>query len=215
MTYRVALYSRVSTLSQTVDPQLMELRAYCASKGWAIAHEFTDTISGTKADREGLNKMMELVRSKSVDAVCAVKLDRMARSLHHFCNLAAEFVKHDVALICTGQGIDTSKGNACGQLQMNVIACIAQFERALISERTKAGLVVARAAGKKIGNQSIRMPKSKEERAQIVQAWLARNGSYEDLGAALGGVSRATAWRLARKLVPTLAAPPPPVEVEI
>lgn len=210
---KVALYSRVSTLEQTVEPQLLELRAYCTQKGWAIAHEFTDTISGTKAARPGLDSLLLLVRARQIDAVCAVKIDRMARSMQHFANLASELIKYDVALICTSQGIDTSKSNPCGRFQVNILASVAELERDLISERTKAGLVVARLNGKKIGRTSPKMP-GHLERVRIVNDWHARGGSYEELGAALGGVSRGTAWRIARKLG-LKVEPPPSLEVEI
>jgi DNA invertase Pin-like site-specific DNA recombinase len=210
----VALYGRVSTSDQSCAAQLLELREYCAQKKWTIAHEFTDTISGTKADRVGLNSVMELVRAKKIDAVCAVKIDRMARSMQHFCNLAAEFVKHDVALICTSQGIDTSNSNPCGKFQLNILAAVAAFERDLISERTKAGLAVARANGKILGRPSPKMPPTTRVRQEIVRQWVEDGrGSYEELGIRLGGVSRSTAWRLAKKIIPTL--PPPAVEIEV
>ncbi len=207
----VALYTRVSTADQSCEAQLLELRTYCAQKKWMVAHEFSDTISGTKSDREGLGKLMELVRAKAVDAVCAVKIDRMARSLRHFSALAAELLKHDVALICTSQGIDTSKSNPCGRFQVNILASVAEFERDLISERTKAGLAVARANGKILGKPSIKLPPP-AERKKIVEAWLkAGGGAYDDLGAKLGGVSRSTAWRIAKRLRADLPAP----EIEV
>ncbi len=188
----------------------MELRTYCAGRGWIIEKEFTDTISGTKSDRPGLEAVMALVHARSIDAVCAVKIDRMARSLVHFSKLAAEFVRHDVALICPGQGIDTSKANPCGKFQMNILAAVAEFERDLISERTKAGLAVARANGKILGKPSLKLPPPSDRKA-IVARWLASGNGYDDLGVMLGGVSRATAWRIAKRIVPTL--PPPEVEV--
>ncbi len=206
----VALYSRVSTADQSCEAQLLELRAYCAQKKWTIAHEFTDTISGTKADRVGLNQVMELVRARAIDAVCAVKIDRMARSMQHFCNLSAELLAHDVALICTSQGIDTSDSNPCGKFQCSILAAVAAFERDLISERTKAGLAVARANGKILGKPSLKLPPPADRKA-IVAAWLKDGGGYDELGVKLGGVSRATAWRIAKRIVPTLPAP----EIEV
>ncbi len=207
----VALYARVSTTDQSCEAQLMELRAYCGRLNWTIVREFTDTISGTKDDRIGLGEMMVLVRQRSVDAVLAVKVDRMARSLRHFSALAGEFLKADVALICPGQGIDTSKSNPCGKFQMNILAAVAEFERDLISERTKAGLAVARSKGKSLGRHSKKLP-PQAERERIVLAWVESKGSYEDLGAKLGGVSRATAWRVAKKIVDDL---PPPEDIEL
>lgn len=204
----VALYTRVSTSDQDCAAQLLELRAYCAQKKWTIAHEFTDTISGTKAERAGLDAMLELVRARVIDAVCVVKIDRMARSLAHFSVLSGIFVKHRVAIVATSQGIDTTDQNPCGKMMMGFLAVIAEFERDLISERTKAGLAVARANGKILGRPSPRLP-AKAERDRIIQKWIDddRPGSYEKLGLMLGGVSRATAWRLAKRIQTDL--PPP------
>lgn len=204
---KAILYARVSTTDQSCEAQLLELRQYCKVKGWTIAHEYTDTISGTKADRQGLDAVMACVRDRSVDAVIAVKIDRMARSLRHFSLLAAEFLKHDVALICPGQGIDTSNANPCGKFQMNILAAVAEFERDLISERTKAGLAVARSRGKILGKPSVKLPK-KAECDRIIAAWLELGGGYDDLGEKLGGVSRSTAWRLVKKYMKEHPAPP-------
>ncbi len=195
----VALYMRVSTQEQSVEAQRTELRSYCAARGWIIGVEVEDTISGSKADRPGLNALMADVRAKKYDAVCAVKIDRMARSLANFAQLAAEFTRCDVALILTSQGIDTSHSNPCGRFQVNVLAAVAEFERDLTRERTRAGLVVARAKGKVIGRTSVVMP-SAVERGRIVAEWRAAGGiDYADLGRALGGVNRGTAWRVARQ----------------
>lgn len=204
----VALYTRVSTEDQDCAGQLLELRAHCAQKKWLIAHEFTDVISGTKAERKGLDQLLELVRARAIDAVCVVKIDRIARSLAHFSVLSGIFVKHEVAIVATTQGIDTTNSNPCGRLQMNILAVIAEFERELISERTKAGLAVARANGRVLGKPSKKMP-PKRERELIIRSWLAdgQRGSYERLGALLGGVSRATAWRLAKKVERDLPEP--------
>lgn len=203
-----ALYTRVSTDDQDCAGQLLELRAYCAQKKWLIAHEFTDVISGTKAERKGLDQLLELVRARAIDAVCVVKIDRIARSLAHFSVLSGIFVKHRVAIVATSQGIDTTDQNPCGKMMMGFLAVIAEFERDLISERTKAGLVVARAAGKILGKPSKKMP-PKSERELIIRSWLSdgQRGSYERLGALLGGVSRATAWRLAKKVERDLPEP--------
>ncbi len=209
---KVVLYARVSTADQSCAAQLLELRAYCVARKWTVVKEFSDTISGTKADRPGLDAVMTLVRAKEIDAVCAVKIDRMARSLVHFSRLAAEFVKCDIALICPGQGIDTSKSNPCGKFQMNILAAVAEFERDLISERTKAGLAVARANGKILGKPSEKLP-PEIDRKRIVREWVEAGApGYDDLAKRLGGVSRSTAWRIADKLV---IVTPPPEEPEI
>jgi DNA invertase Pin-like site-specific DNA recombinase len=194
-----ALYMRVSTDDQTVEPQRTELRTFCQQKKWTITNEFEDVISGAKAEREGLAQLMEGVRSKKYDVVCIVRIDRLARSLSHFAQLVEEFHRHGVALVVTAQGIDTSKSNACGQLQMNVLISVAVFERTLIQERTKAGLVVARRNGKILGRPSNKLPDELEQ-TRIIQAWREAGGKdYRLLARQLGGVNASTAWRLYKK----------------
>ncbi len=208
---RTVIYTRVSTTDQTIQPQLIELRGICLQRGWTITAELTDTISGAKDTREGLNKLMDLITTKAVDTLLVVKLDRLCRSLSHFGRMCDLLKKQGVALVIPGQGIDTTKNNPCGEMQLGVLAVIAQFERSLISERTKAGLVAARARGKTLGRPSVLLPPPTERR-QIVFDWrtTGRPGGFVGLGKLLGGVSAGTAWRQDR------ATPPePPLEVEL
>ena len=192
----VALYYRVSTDDQSVAPQQQELRTYAQGRGWTVEAEFTDVISGSKSSRVSLDSMLSRLRLGDFDAVLVVKLDRLARSLSHFAQLVAEFDKHEVALVCPGQGIDTSKSNPAGRLQMHVLAAVAEFERSLIVERTKAGLAAARARGVKLGKPSKRIVSDHD---QIVKAWLDEGGKQlRDLATRLGGVSVSTAFRLAQ-----------------
>lgn len=193
----VALYYRVSTGDQTVEPQQQELRSYAQTRGWTVTAEFTDVISGSKSSRASLDAMMARVRQRHFDAVMVVKMDRLARSLSHFAQIVGEFDRHEVALICPGQGIDTSKSNPAGRLQMHVLAAVAEFERSLIVERTKAGLAAARARGVKLGKPSTRLPQNFLE---ITKQWL-DEGSVQlrELATRLGGVSVSTAFRVAQE----------------
>jgi len=201
---KVAIYTRVSTADQTVQPQLIELRKIIQDRKWNIAYEFTDTVSGAKAEREGLDALMAMVRTKQIDVVCAVKIDRLARSIGHMFKIVEELLKHKVALLIPQQGIDTSSFSACGELQLYIIAAFAQFERSLIVERTKAGLVAARARGKVLGRPSPKM--AGVDRAAMVRKWMKETGgeNYAKLGEMLGGVSAATAWRVVKAMPPAM-----------
>ncbi len=114
--------------------------------------------------------------------------------------LCATLDRCKVALIIPGQGIDTSDANPCAQMLRGMLAVVAQFERSLIQERTKAGLAVARAKGKVLGRPSPTMVPVAEREA-IVRSWRADGGGYTDLAARLGGVSTATAWKLDKATV--------------
>ena len=209
---KTAIYCRVSTDEQTVEPQLIELRAYAAQRKMLVTHEFTDTISGSKYARTGLDALLELVRAKKVEAVLVVKIDRVSRSLKHFVRFCDELKQNGVSLIVPGQGIDTSSQNPCGEMQLGILAVIAQFERSLIRERTRAGLAAARACGKKLGRPSLKLV-SKDLWIAIIGQWKVDTGGkdFDDLGCRLGGVSRATAWRIYKR---TIIASPVMMEVD-
>ncbi|MGH9353247.1 MAG: recombinase family protein, partial [Terriglobia bacterium] len=89
---RVALYGRVSTTNhgQDVEMQLRELREYAALRGFTVAGEFTDTMSGAKDSRPELDKLMAAAKQRKIDAVLCWKLDRFGRSLKHLINAMAE-----------------------------------------------------------------------------------------------------------------------------
>ena len=111
----------------------------------------TDTISGSKISRKGLDQLMKAVRAGKVDVVLCYNLDRLGRSLSHLVQVLGEFTAHKVALIIPGQGINTSSSNPASALLLNVLAAIAQFEHSIIVERVKAGLAAAKARGVKLG----------------------------------------------------------------
>jgi putative DNA-invertase from lambdoid prophage Rac len=154
MSDHVVIYARVSTDNQTHDSQLDEVRGYCQRRGWKDVEEITDVASGGKCSREGLDRLMAQVRRGRVGTVVVFRLDRLARSLSHLAQMLAEFQAHRTALICPGQGIDTSNTNPAAQLQVNILAAVAQFERELIVERIKAGVNAAKARGVKLGRPS-------------------------------------------------------------
>ena len=192
---KAAIYCRVSTDDQTNDPQRGELRDEARRRGWSVTAEIEDTISGAKRSRTGLDELMTLVRSHSIDAVMVYKLDRLGRSLPHLVQLIGEFDTHRVALVCTSQGLDTSDANPAGRLVAHILMAIAQFERALISDRTKIGMKVAKANGARIGRKPAEMPANA---AEILDDWRSDGGrNYRALAAKLR-VNVGTAYRYAK-----------------
>lgn len=141
----VVCYYRVSSSTQTIEPQRLELQAYCQLRGWTIEHEYHDVISGAKASRKGFNQLMEDAANGKIGAVLVVKIDRLARSVIHFSQIVERFSALNVALIIPGQNIDTRADNPAGRLTMHILASVASFERDLIIERTKAGVASSRA----------------------------------------------------------------------
>src|SRR5258707_14612813 len=146
---RVATYSRVSTLSQTAGNQLLAFRAFAAGRGWIVT-EFTDQgQSGAKEKRPQLDAMLAAVRARRVDVVACVKLDRLARSVHHLVAMVREFEALGVDLIVLDQAIDTTTPS--GRLLFHVLASVAEFERDLIRDRVMAGLKRAKTQGVRLG----------------------------------------------------------------
>lgn len=148
----IAIYGRVSTGAQNHDSQLREVRSYIKRR-WPKSEviEFTDTASGSKFTRQGLDALMASVRAGKIKVVAIYKLDRLGRSLQHLAQLIGELESSGCALVSTSQGIDTSESNPAGRLQLNVLSAVAQFEREVIVERVRSGLDAAKARGVKLG----------------------------------------------------------------
>jgi DNA invertase Pin-like site-specific DNA recombinase len=187
-----AIYLRVSTADQTTEHQRRELHEYCERRGWGNVAEYADVVSGSKFSREGLDRLMSDIRRLRVERVVCVKLDRLGRSLPHLAQLIAELDTHGVAVVCTSQAIDTSHDNPAGRLQMHVLMAVAEFERSLIRERTKAGLATALANGKQLGRPVLHL---NEEQSQILRDHRSNPTNVRDLATRLG-VSVGTAHKL-------------------
>jgi putative DNA-invertase from lambdoid prophage Rac len=150
-TLRCAIYARVSTTDQNCEQQLHALREYVNARGWKIAGEFVDIMSGAKENRPEMKVLMEAARVRTIDCILVWKIDRWGRSMPHFVASVQELRSLGVRFIALTQNIDTDESNPAGRLMMNMLAAFAEFERELIVERTKAGLDRARRAGHKCG----------------------------------------------------------------
>ncbi len=136
---KVALYCRVSTEEQNTQHQERALKKYCEAHGHEIYKVYSDVFSGKATSRPAFNKMLVDMRHYKFNAVAVVKLDRLGRSLQHLLSLIEEFKNKGVEFIAVDQNIDTS--SSMGTLQLQIMGAFAEFERNLISERTKAALV--------------------------------------------------------------------------
>lgn len=134
-------YARVSTLDQNLDAQKDELLKYGCSK------IFFEKASGKNVERPQLKKLIEVLREN--DVVVVYKLDRLARSLKDLIELVSELALKKVEFVSLSDGINT--GSAVGKLMFHLVGAFAEFERNIISERTKLGLASARARGRSGG----------------------------------------------------------------
>jgi len=156
MAKRVALYLRVSTTEQTVENQQRELEAVAERHGWNVVATFTDAgISGTKGrdKRPGYDRLCHGIARREFDRVAAWSVDRLGRSLQELVTFLAELHAKDVDLYLHQQGLDT--GTPAGKAMFQMMGVFAEFERAMIVERVKAGLSRARSQGKRLGRPSL------------------------------------------------------------
>ena len=137
-------YGRVSTRDQHPEAQ------YDALVGAGCEQIFIDKGSGKLASRPGLSRAL-LVANRPKDQLVVTKLDRLGRSLEHLMELSNTLQECGVDLVVLDQGIDTS--TAVGRMFFQILGAIAEFEHALMSERTRDGLAAARARGRTGGQK--------------------------------------------------------------
>src|SRR5262245_41893119 len=148
-------YARVSTDEQTLDLQKDALqKAGCE-------RIFTDTASGAKTDRPGLEEALRFVRAG--DTLGVWRLDRLGRSLKHLIETIGARQDHGVGFRSITENIDTTTSG--GKLIFHIFGALAEFERDIIRERTKAGLAAARARGRKGGQ-----PRALADAKQVAMA---------------------------------------------
>ena len=152
-------YARVSTQDQNLDLQTEALtKAGCKKI-------FTDKISGSRAERPGLTKALEMLREG--DTLVVWKLDRLGRSVKNLVDLVGELHQQGIQFKSLTDAIDT--GTPSGRFFFHVMASLAEMERELTVERTRAGLEVARQLGRK-GGRRRQMTESKIESAKKLLA---------------------------------------------
>lgn len=189
---RVALYARVSTSEQRPEIQLHSLREYAAARGFEIAEEFVDHgVSGSKAHRPALDRMLADARRRRFDAVACVKLDRLARSVHHLTGMGQELSALGVDLIVLDQAIDTS--TPAGKLLFHVLGSIAEFERDLIRERTRAGLAAAKRRGVRLGRRRALRGSATYELERLAERGLSCRAIARELGCSPATAAREAA----------------------
>src|SRR5208282_3649674 len=160
---KAAIYARVSTTDQHVESQLYDLRQLAADRGFEVVQEYQDWgISGRKARRPGLDKLMADARQRKFSVVLVAAFDRVARSVKHFLQVMDEFDSLEIEFISRRENIDTS--GPMGRLFLTLIGSIAELESDLIRERVLAGMRRAKLDGVRIGRAPMNL-----DRAAIVR----------------------------------------------
>ena len=189
----MAGYVRVSTAEQVesgagLNAQREAIRSECQRRGWQLVaiHEDAGASGRSMRGRPGLEAALEAVESGDASGLVVSKLDRLSRSLLDFAGIIARASKNEWNLVALDLGVDMT--TPAGRFVANVMASCAEWERELISQRTKDGLAAKRAAGVQLGRP-----------AEIPAATARRIQSMRDRGMTL----QAIADRLNRDGVPT------------
>ena len=161
---RCAIYTRKSTeegLEQefnTLQAQRESAEAYVLSQrqaGWSVLPERYDDggFSGASMDRPALRKLLMQIEARQIDCVLVYKVDRLSRSLLDFARLMEQFERYGVSFVSVTQ--DFNSTTSLGRLTLHILLSFAQFEREIISERTRDKLSAARRKGKWIGGSPV------------------------------------------------------------
>ena len=192
----LAIFARVSTEDQNCEIQLEALRAFAEGRGFNVHGEYVERgVSGVAptARRPVFRRLLDDAKLGKFKAIAVVKLDRLARSLGQLIRTVEQLDALGVDLIVLDQAIDTS--TPAGKLLFHVIGAMAEFERALISDRVKASHAHRRRLGLPLGRQRKLDP---EGRKRLKRLWT--SGSTHSRIAELLGVSKGTVWRELRRL---------------
>jgi DNA invertase Pin-like site-specific DNA recombinase len=173
---RAALYARVSTNDQrTLAMQNRAMREYAVRRGWTIALQVREVNSGA-ARREARERMLEAARRREIDLVLVWRLDRWGRSVTDLLATLQELEHLGVGFVSLTEALDLT--TPAGRAMAGLLAIFAEFEREILRERTKAGLLHARQNGKKLGRPATAVVRAAEvwklHRAGVSKSEIAR-----------------------------------------
>jgi putative DNA-invertase from lambdoid prophage Rac len=201
---KTAIYTRVSTADQNAELQLRSLTEYAAQQGWEVSEAYQDVMSGVRASRPALNRLMADAKARRFDCLLVWKLDRFGRSMIDCLTNIRELEESGIRFIAVTQNLDTDVKNPASRLLLHVLGAAAEFERSLIRERTQAGQLrytqdyAAGRVGKEVHSRSGRnLPPHRPRRIfdrEQVAALRCQGLSYraiaKKLGLGLGTVTR-------------------------
>lgn len=195
---RAALYTRVSTLDQHPESQLLDLHHLALQRGYEIVAEYTDHgVSGARVRRPGLDQLMAEARRGRFDVVVVWASDRLARSVRHFLEVLDELNRLNIEFVSFRENLDT--GGALGRAVVVIISAIAELERSLIIERVRSGMRRAKLEGRHIGRRRLEVDEP------AIRSDRQRGLSLREIAKA-HRISRATVCRVLRQEGATDAA---------
>ena len=152
---RAAIYTRVSSVDQHPESQLLDLRQLAAQRNLEIVAEYSDRISGAKSRRPGLDNLMRDGRRGRFEVLLVWASDRIARSVRHFLEVLDELNRLNIEYVSFRENLDT--GGPLGRAIVVIIGAISELERNLIIERVRCGMRRARLEGRQIGRKPLEL----------------------------------------------------------
>lgn len=191
---RAAIYARVSTDRQTAENQLQKLKEVAGRAGWGIVEVYEETASGAagRGRRGAYDRMLKDAARRRFDVLLAWDVSRLGRSLRELLDCFETLRATGVDLYLDQQGVDTT--TPAGRALFGMAGVFAEFERAMLIERTRAGLDRARAQGKRLGR-----PTASLETVRRVED-LRRGGMGMDRIAREVGIGKSVAQRICQSL---------------
>ena len=185
-TNKIAIYARVSTEGQSLDPQLRDLREYCQLRKWEPTEYVDHGVGGAKDSRPGWNACWDVVQKGKVKILLVHSLDRLGRSLPHLVKIITFLTERNITLVSYRENIDLS--TSAGRMLAGIFSVLAEYERSIISERTKAGIRAARAKGKRIGKPGRCFDKKRA--SELRKAGWGQIRIAKELGVGVGRVNK-------------------------
>jgi site-specific DNA recombinase len=190
----------------SIEAQRQAIEAYCKARGWDLVKVYVDDgVSGAvhPSERPAMKRMIQDVLADGIQYIVVKRLDRFGRKAGELLSLLDALERKGVAVVSIDDNIDTSTPS--GRLLRTILAGVAEFERDLIRERTKAGLAIARQKGKYLGRTprgTVRDPEGRLQdagRSELVRKLRARVFMHKEPLAKAArelGIPYATAWRM-------------------
>jgi len=154
---KCAIYARVSTTKQDETLQIPRCEEFATRHGWEVVKIYQDEASGRDANRPGWKALESDLRRHEFDAIIVTKLDRIMRSLMQLLHIFETFQRYGVMIVTIDQGILDLK-SANGRLQVQLLGMLAEWEKELISDRTKEALAMKKAKGIQLGRPAAKLP---------------------------------------------------------
>ena len=186
---RVCIYSRVSTVGQTTENQLFELKSLCEKNNWEIVEIYDETVSGTKdnLDRKEFKRMMNDLKKRKWSMVLTYSIDRLGRKTSELINFLSLCDDYNISLYCWKQNINTE--DQMGKMFFQFISIISSYENTIRRERQLSGIERVKREGKVYGGHKFITDEQKEKVIQLKSKGLTYRKIKDEVGISLYSIS--------------------------